>query len=57
MSVFFKNIPDQVDAFVPSWKYFKHFFAAEIWILHYRPLTNSHFHFLIIVTYAVTGKM
>jgi hypothetical protein len=49
-SVFFKSIPENAGAYVPSWQYFKHFFAAEIGVLHYQPLTNSHFHFFIIVT-------
>jgi hypothetical protein len=52
--LFFNTIPEHIDAFVPSWHEFKNSVAVEIGLLHSQPLTNSHFHFFIIVESATS---
>jgi hypothetical protein len=45
---FFNIVSEHIDAFFPSGHWFKNFVAVEIGLLHSQPLTNGHFHFIMV---------
>jgi hypothetical protein len=48
VSSFFNTIPENTEAFFPSWQEFKNSVAVEIGLLHSQPFTNSHLHSITV---------